>query len=230
MDVRVISIGTLASHPLWEERDRPRTGHATTTLIRAGGKAILVDPGLPAQALVARLSERSGLDPSAITHIFLTSFRPDVRRGIEAFPNATWWISEREREIVGTPLADALKRAVSAGDQTLVETLRSEVAILRRCQPAPDRLASEHGQQVDLFPLPGFTPGLTGLLIAGSLATTVICGDAVATIEHMEQGKILPGAANVEQAMESFREAIEIADYLILGRDNLTPNLGRRMV
>ena len=30
---RIISIGTLAAHPLWEERNDVRTGHATTTLI-----------------------------------------------------------------------------------------------------------------------------------------------------------------------------------------------------
>ena len=53
-------------------------------------------------------------------------------------------------------------------------------------------------------------------------ATALICGDAVATVEHLQQGKVLPGCFNVDQARESFAEAVEIADLLIPGRDNLT--------
>ena len=63
MNLRIISIGTLPSHPLWGERGQVRTGHATTSLIVAGDKKILVDPGLPEQMLVARLdaAERAAL-------------------------------------------------------------------------------------------------------------------------------------------------------------------------
>ena len=60
MDVRVISIGALAAHPLWDEREPARTGHATTSLIRTGKRVIVVDPGLPGAVLAARLSERAG--------------------------------------------------------------------------------------------------------------------------------------------------------------------------
>ena len=55
-------------------------------------------------------------------------------------------------------------------------------------------------------------------------ATVLICGDAVATREHLEQGKVLPTCHNIEQAQESFAEAIEIADLLIPGRDNVSLN------
>ena len=63
LDFRIISIGTLGAHPLWDERQPVRTGHATTTLIRSGDMTVIVDPGLPAPALKARLHERSGLTP-----------------------------------------------------------------------------------------------------------------------------------------------------------------------
>jgi hypothetical protein len=69
MDVRVISIGTLSVHPLWGERTPVRTGHATTTLVRTGGKVILVDPSLPAQVLEARLAERANVKPEQITDV-----------------------------------------------------------------------------------------------------------------------------------------------------------------
>lgn len=229
MDVRIISLGTLAAHPLWGEREPVRTGHATTTLIRAADKAILVDPGLPAQVIAARLAERANLTPANVTHVFLTSFHPDVRRGIRAFDAATWWISEAEREAVGVPLTAALRDAHDKGDTDLLRTLEDEVAILRACRPAPDQIATEKGERVDLFPLHGVTPGLSGLLIAAHRGTTLICGDAIPTIEHLEQGRILPTAHDLDAAREAFAEAVEIADTLILGRDNAVENPSRRI-
>ena len=47
-------------------------------------------------------------------------------------------------------------------------------------------------------------------------------GDMV--VPGMLQGKVLPGCYDVELAQESFREVIEIADLLILGRDNVALN------
>ncbi len=243
MDFTVISIGTLSANPLWGERTPVRTGHATTTLVRAeavddpsGALNILVDPGLPGPAMVARLGERTGLEPAAITHVFLTTFHPETRRAIEVFPDAEWLISPREREWAGVPLAQSLGRlaetqraAEAAGEsldedqQTMLEVLRRDVAILQRCRPAPDKLA----EGVDVFPLPGLTPGCTGLLLSGR-ETTLICGDAVATVGHLEQGKVLPDCADREQAKESFAEAVEIADLLIPGRDNVVVNPTRR--
>lgn len=231
VDVRVISIGALASHPLWGERplasgSTARTGHSTTTLIRSGSANILVDPGLPEAALIARLAERVNLGPSDITHVFLTSFHPDTHRGIAAFHKATWLISHAEREGVGVPLVTHLHEVNARGEVEVAEVLKREIAILQRCQPAEDSLA--HG--VDLFPLPGVTPGLTGLLVEqhdvpeAEDLTTLICGDAIATIEHLRQRMVLPNASSVPMAKESFSEAIGIADILILGRDNMTVN------
>ena len=52
----------------------------------------------------------------------------------------------------------------------------------------------------------------------------MICGDAIATIEHPKAGKVLLDCVDIEQAQESFREAVEIADVLVLGRDNVVMN------
>ncbi|MHC4427338.1 MAG: hypothetical protein ACYS0D_01880, partial [Planctomycetota bacterium] len=76
----------------------------------------------------------------------------------------------------------------------------------------------------DLFPLPGVSPGSCGLLLPLPRATVCICGDAVATVEHLRQGKVLPECHDIEQAQESFAEVVEIADILVLGRDNVTVN------
>ena len=228
MDLRIISIGALSAHPLRAEKQPVRPGHATTTLIQAPKKKILIDPGLPDAAIASRLDERAGLKPSDITHIFLTSFNPETRRGLRAFDHATWWISQAEREAIGAALVGHVQKAAAENDEKLQAVLENDIAILRRFQPAPDHIADDKGDRVDLFPLPGVTPGLTGLIIATPRFTTLICGDAVPTVEHLEEGKVLPTAANVDLARESFTEAIEIADLLIPGRDNMVVNPTKR--
>ena len=223
MDYRVISIGTLSRHPFWKETAGLRTPHATTTLIRSEDRVILVDPSLPPPVIAARLNERSGLTPQAVTDIFLTNFRPAHRMGLTAFMHAQWWISEAERESVGPALIELLQRDLEPDRRKQVE---HEIALLQRCQVAPDTLA----EGVDLFPLPGYTAGTSGLLLPLSQATVLIAGDAVPTSEHLERGQVLQNAADVERAVESMREAIEIADWIIPGHDNITPNLARRMM
>ena len=124
---------------------------------------------------------------------------------------------------------DDLTMGRSKLDEDLKAALELDVAILKRCEPAPDRLA----ERVDLFPLHGVTPGTSGILVAGpgsgiGTGTALICGDAVPTVEHLEHGMIMHGAVDVHAAQESFREAIEIADILVLGRDNWMINPVRR--
>jgi glyoxylase-like metal-dependent hydrolase (beta-lactamase superfamily II) len=139
-----------------------------------------------------------------------------------------WWIGQNEREQLGSALVARAHEASEEGDESLKGTLEREIAVLKKCEPAPDHIADEKGERIDLFPLPGITPGLTGLIIAGSRHTTLVCGDAVPTVEHLEQGKVLTPAADVDRARESFAEAVEIADLLVLGRDNLVVNPTKR--
>lgn len=235
MDLRIISLGTLPANPLWHETSPVRTGHATTVLISAGDKRILVDPGLPEVALAARLHERAGVRPTAITDVFLTCFKPDMTRGLRLFDHARWWIHQTEREAVGMLLGEMLRRAMQSGDfgtkgdidhdgHNPLDDLRERVAQLRNCKPAPDRLA----EKVDLFPLPGTTPGLCGLLVAAPSHTLLICSDAVPDGEHLAAGRVLDDSADVEQAKSSFAEAIEVADLLICGRDGMVLNPTKR--
>jgi len=223
IDYRVISIGTLSSHPLWNEPPAVRTPHATTSLVRAADKVLLVDPALPPQALAARLHERSGLRPVDVTDVFLTNFRPAHRGGVGLFEHARCWIGEGEREAVGQYLLEQFERA---GDESTRQIIRGEIDLLRRFEPAPDRFMPG----VDLFPLPGYTPGTCGLLLSLPSATVLIASDAVPTAEHLERGQVLGGAYDTRQAMDSFREAIEIADWIVPGHDNVVPNMTRRLM
>lgn len=220
MDYRIVSIGALSRHELWPTDPGNRSAHATTTLVRSGDRVILVDPALPQPVIAARLAERVGLTLEAVTDVFLTCFRPAHRHGLTAFPHANWFISEREREAVGGML---IERFQQEDDEEAKQLIQRDVAILKKCQAAPDKLA-EH---VDLFPLYGFTPGNCGLLLSERRNTVLIAGDAVATAEHLEQGRVLRGAYDVEAAQASFREAIEIADVIVPGHDNVTVNPAR---
>lgn len=221
MEYRIISIGALSVHDLWQKQGAARTPHATTTLITSGDRTILVDPALPPQAIAARLSERAGLSPDDITDIFLTNFRPAHRMGLAAFPDARWLIFEPEREALGQYL---VSRFQEEQDEELKGLFQKEIALLKKTQPAPDQLAPH----VDLFPLPGFTPGTCGLLLSLPHATIVVAGDAVPTVEHLQQGRVLRDAADIEQAQESLLEVVEIADLIIPGHDNIIMNPARR--
>jgi glyoxylase-like metal-dependent hydrolase (beta-lactamase superfamily II) len=214
----VVSIGTLSRNRLWNETQPLRTPHATTTLIRSDNRKIIVDPGLPASAIGARLHERSGLGPEQIDTIFLTNFRPSHRMGLAAFTRAKVVIHEIElqsarqhieRLLAQTP-PDDIDRQQLLGDLELLETF----------VPAEDQLA-EH---VDLFPLFGYTPSNSGLLLSLPTTTVLIAGDAVATQDHLLAGQVLPDAFDIQAAQESLREAYEVADLIIPGHDNVFLN------
>lgn len=216
--VDIISIGTLSRNRLWGESVATRTPHATTSLIRTGDRKVLVDPGLPPPAIGARLFERTGLRPEQIGTVFLTNFRPAHRYGIALFDTAEILIHEPEQQWHRQRI-EGLLRDAPAEDLDRRQ-LEQELELLDRLRPAPDKLAAD----VDLFPLPGYTPGTCGLLVASPLTTLLIASDAVPTLDHFLAGQVLPDAQDVGQAQESMREVYEIADLIIPGHDNLFLN------
>jgi glyoxylase-like metal-dependent hydrolase (beta-lactamase superfamily II) len=204
----IISIGTLPRNLLWDESAPRRTGHATTTLVTAGQRRILVDPGLPGPALQARMNERVGGKIDEVTDVFLTHLGNDTTAGLELFEHAQWWCSEAER--------DTLERHLDQ-EPADAEVLRE---VFRRLKVAPDKLVAG----VDLFPLPGYTAGTCGLLISAPLSTTLIAGPAVPTLDHFLAGQVLPDVKHLDKAKESLAEVYEIADIIVPGYDNYFPN------
>ena len=214
----VISIGTLSRNRLWGESEPVRTAHATTTLIRAGKRNILIDPGLPPLAVAAHLNERTGLRPEQIDTVFLTNACPSHRAGLSAFSRAKVLIYEREREMNLARIEALIEEAPQEDENRSI--LLAEQKLLQSFQIAEDKLA-EH---VDLFPLPGYTPGTCGLLVAAPTYTALVAGDAVPTLDHFLAGQLLPDAYDIEAAGESLREVYEIADWIVPGHDNIFPN------
>ena len=216
--VDIISIGTLSRNRLWGETTAVRTPHATCTLVRTDKRTILIDPGLPAQVMAARLQERTGLSPDDVDQIFLTNFRPSHRAGLNAFPGTPILIHELEQEASRQQLENLLH---DAPEEDLDHAaLKLELKLLERCKPADDKLAFG----VDLFPLFGYTPGTCGLLVTAPTSTLLIAGDAIVTREHLLAGQVLPDSQNIAAAQESMREVYEIADWIVPGHDNWFPN------
>jgi glyoxylase-like metal-dependent hydrolase (beta-lactamase superfamily II) len=214
----IISVGTLSRNRLWGESEPVRTAHATCTLIRSGKRTILVDPGLPAPAMGARLYERTGLRPEAIDSVFLTNFRPAHRAGLKEFPHTKVYISELEQQAVRQHLERLVEEAPAEDiDRKL---LSEELALVETLAAAPDRMAD----LLDLYPLPGYTPGNCGLLIKLPTTTVLIAGDAAPTQDHFLAGQVLPDAYDIKQAQESMREVYEIADLIVPGHDNVFLN------
>jgi len=216
VDFRIVSIGTLSSNPFWHEGPGGRTAHATTTLIREDGRVILVDPSLPAPALVARLFERTGLAAGDVTDVFCTTLRPVHRRSIEAFGSARWLCAEAELQTCTRQL-DAMAAAAERIERPQEALIADERRLVGRFAPAPDRLT----RSVHLFPLPGPSAGSAGLLLAAATRTVMIAGDAAITSEHVEAGRVWTGCADAEAAKDSLREIVEIADLIVCGHDNL---------
>jgi len=218
----IVSIGALSRDRLRNENEAKRAAHATTTLVRDGKTAILVDPGLPAEPLVQRLDERAGLRPEQIDAVFLTNFRPVHRRGLAAFPSATWLMHEPEILAMRAHLEEIERRAAGAADDVR-RLVREEMSLLSRIRIAEEKLTAS----VHLFPTPGVTPGAAGLLLAAATHTIVVAGDAVISRGYYETGRIFEQVSSVEDAQASFREIVEIADEVVPGHDNLFRVVGR---
>jgi glyoxylase-like metal-dependent hydrolase (beta-lactamase superfamily II) len=205
--VDIISIGALGRNLLWNESAPVRTAHTTCSLIRTGKRNILVDPGLPAVVLAARLSERTGLKADQITDVFLTHANPASVACLDLFDKAKWLISEAE--------LDSIARI---GEPTPSTELLRELAA--HVAAAPDKVAP----QVDIFPLPGYTVGTCGLLVSAALSTTLLTGPALGSLDHFLAGQVLPECIAVAQAKESLQEIYDIADVVIPGFDNVFSN------
>jgi glyoxylase-like metal-dependent hydrolase (beta-lactamase superfamily II) len=215
--VDVISIGALSRNLLWKETEPVRTPHSTCALVRTDKRNILIDPGLPPQVIAARLFERTGLKPDQIDAVFLTNVRPAHRAGLAAFTRAKLLANEMELSATMQHLQSLLDEANDDDDRAAIQREIDQIALIA---PADDAVAP----QVDLFPLPGFTAGTCGLLIAAATHTVLLAGDAVPTRDHLLAGQVLPGCVDLAQAKESLQEVYEIADVIVPGHDNLFLN------
>ena len=212
----VISIGALSHNRLWGETAAVRTAHATTTLVTGGKRLILVDPSLPAVALEPRFNERTGKHLQDVTDVFCTTLRPVHRRSIEALPGAQWWCSETELFSLRQHLQGLIESSERLGGQDR-QFIEADLRLLERFRPAPENFSP----QISLYPLVGPSPGSAGLVLAPASSTILVAGDAALTAEHVERGQVWEGCMDVQAALESLQDLVEVADIIIPGHDNV---------
>ena len=131
-------------------------------------------------------------------------------------PKAHWWTGPKELETYRGYLQDIAGSAQRLTGQSEAD-VEADLKLLERFRPAPDKFS----KQVHLYPLPGASAGSAGLLLTPAASTVVIAGDAVVTAEHLLRGQVWHGCFDVEEAMRSMQDILEIADVIIPGHDNL---------
>ena len=212
----VISIGALSHNRLWGEGGAIRTAHATTTLVRADKRTILVDPSLPAPALAARLDERTGKKLSDVTDVFCTTLRPVHRRSVQALSHANWWVGEEELRWYRDVLESLRESAVRLSPEDTAN-IENDLALLERFRPAPEKFDA----QTHFYPLTGPSPGSAGLLLTPPITTIIIAGDAALTAEHVESAQVWEGCTDTGAAKQSLADLLELADVIVPGHDNV---------
>lgn len=202
-DVRldVLAIGTLSRNRFWGEKTDVREEFSTTTLVRSGETVLLVDPGWPREVLQAVLFYRVGLKPEAVTDVFLTHVDGAHARGIGLLAGARWLASGEEivyakAELRGDPLVDD---------------------VVSRLAEAPQKIAPG----VESFPTPGHSPGHASVMVSVPAQTTFVAGDVVLTADHLDHGDLGPTLYDRDAAEASFRDLLEIGDFLVPGHDNV---------
>jgi len=154
-------------------------------LIETGDLKILVDAGTGGafgpeiDNLPANLAA-TGTAPGDITHLFATHLHPDhvggaVRDGMAVFPNAELVVHDADRAFWGTP----------ENFTAMPEMMQNFAAMAQGVLAAyGDRLRTfdaeaEIAPGLTTLPLPGHTPGHSGLMVASGDAALLIWADIV---------------------------------------------------
>lgn len=172
----VRSFVTMKDHPTIEtvmqgftlHTDQGSLGYCAVTLVRAGGRNILVDASHVGrrQFFLRKLAEK-GLAPNDIDTVFLTHGHWDHMLNADLFPNATFLIHPLEREYLREPHANdwATPRYASL----ILETHRLQEV----------REGDEIGEGLRVIDVPGHSRGSMALLVDTQDGLAAIAGDAL---------------------------------------------------
>lgn len=196
----VLNIGYLTRNKFWgEDESRPhRQTLCTSTLLRAGGKNIVVDPCLPPEQMDTLIFNRSGLRCTDIDIVFVSHLHGDHFAGIEAFNRANWLMAEEDL------------KALRSIEDDKTQHISSSI------NPASHVLVSG----IELMHLPGHTMGLTGLIFKAAEGTVVIAADSVMTRDFFYARQGYFNVVDKKATVDSIDRIGQVADIVIPGHDN----------
>ncbi len=198
---RIITLGYLYNHNVWDY-DPPGKRHAcTTTFIESGNRRILVDPGNHSPfSLEEALVCRTSLKPEDIDTVFLTHFHKNHFSALHQFKKSVWLMARTEIQWWSRQS----------------KTSEEEKNILSRIIPI-----EEHSiPGVEPISTPGHTHGLTSLLFETREGMVVIAGDAILTFEHFDSREPSENSEDIKEARRSIDRIAKIADLIVPGHDN----------
>jgi len=197
MDWTVLTLGRFSRNRYWGEDESVahRSAICTSTLIRAPGVNIIVDPALAGDEMAAALDGATGLKPRDIGAVYLTHAHGDHFTGLAVFPEARWLCPKGEAESVRKQLGPEC--AARVGD-------------------APEEIAPG----VRLITLPGHTHNLAGLLFGSRDGVVAVVGDAVMTRDFFDDRRGYFNSVDQTQSAASMEKLAAAADIIVPGHGN----------
>lgn len=198
-----ITTGHLSRNKFWGE-DEFTFYHpvlATSTVIQTEYGNILVDPSQGGEEMKKSVFDCCGLKPEEIDIIYSTHFHNDHWLGVEAFPNAEFYMAKGDMESL-----------MSLKDYVSEESAK----VLNRVKAAEGELV----KGVSLIPLPGHTAGLQGLLFEAPEGKILAAGDSVMGYEFFQAKEGYFYSYSLEMCKKSIEKAAQVADYIIPGHGN----------
>ncbi len=188
--------------------ERGALGWCTVTLVRTGGRTILIDTGSYGdRALLLTRLEEENLSPAAVDAVLLTHFHFDHVLNFDLFENAVFRLSEREMNYV----EDGGFRW--AADPYVPFSIFDKIA--PRIETFTENAEVEPG--IRAVDLPGHTPGLCGYLLEKE--RVLVAGDGVKNAWEFIREEPPPAFGRRDEALESYRRAIALASIIIPGHD-----------
>lgn len=193
----ILTLGCFSRNRYWGEEDAKsyRRALCTSTLIETPqGARILVDPAVSGAALAQVLDERCGLRPEAVDYVYVTHRHGDHYVGMTNLPRAVWLAAPGDAGEIRRALPQHAKRIFDAGAEIV--------------------------PGVQVLPLPGHTPGLSGLLFASEDGMVAVAGDSVMTRDFFKDRRGYYNSADFAASAHSIDLLMEKADIVVPGHGN----------